>query len=312
MTGHAHAATRYESVADMVGRTPLVRLTGVTAGLAPDVEVYAKLEYFNPGGSVKDRAARQILLDALARGDLDDGRTLLDSTSGNTGVAYAMLGASLGVPVTLVMPSNVSRARRDIVAAYGAEIVFSDPLEGSDGAIRLAHEMVAGDVAGRYWYADQYSNPSNPRAHELTTGPELIEQTGGRITHFVAGLGTTGTIVGTSRALRAWRTTVEVVAVQPDAAFHGLEGLKHLPTSLVPPIYDESVHDRTVQVDTDSGWDMAERLASDEGLAVGWSSGAAAVAALRVAKDLDRGVVVALFPDHADRYMAPPRSRTRE
>ncbi len=312
MTGHAHAATRYESVADMVGRTPLVRLTGVTAGLAPDVEVYAKLEYFNPGGSVKDRAARQILLDALARGDLDDGRTLLDSTSGNTGVAYAMLGASLGVPVTLVMPSNVSRARRDIIAAYGAEIVFSDPLEGSDGAIRLAHEMVAGDVAGRYWYADQYSNPSNPRAHELTTGPELIEQTGGRITHFVAGLGTTGTIVGTSRALRAWRTTVEVVAVQPDAAFHGLEGLKHLPTSLVPPIYDESVHDRTVQVDTDSGWDMAERLASDEGLAVGWSSGAAAVAALRVAKDLDRGVVVALFPDHADRYMAPPRSRTRE
>lgn len=310
MANAAHAAARYESVADMVGRTPLVRLTRVSTGLSEHVEVYGKLEYFNPGGSVKDRAARQILLDALARGDLGEGRALLDSTSGNTGVAYAMLGASLGVPVTLVMPSNVSQARKDIIAAYGAEIVFSDPLEGSDGAIRMARDMVANDGDRRYWYADQYSNPSNPRAHELTTGPELIEQTGGRISHFVAGLGTTGTIVGTSRALRAWRPGVQIVAVEPDAAFHGLEGLKHLPSSLVPPIYTDEAHDRTLRVDTDSGWDMAERLAVDEGLAVGWSSGAAAVAALTVARELEHGVVVALFPDHADRYMAPPRSRT--
>lgn len=297
---------RYEAVTDLVGRTPLVRLTAVASDVPEGVEVLAKLEYFNPGGSVKDRAARQILLDALARGDLNGGRALLDSTSGNTGVAYAMLGASLGVPVTLVMPSNVSQARKDIISAYGAEIVFSDPLEGSDGAIRMAHELVANDADGRYWYADQYSNPSNPRAHELTTGPEIIEQTDGRVTHFVAGLGTTGTIVGTGRALRAHDPSIRVVAVQPDGAFHGLEGLKHLSSSLVPPIYSEDAHDRTVAVTTDDGWDMAERLAADEGLAVGWSSGAAAAAAIGIARELTQGTVVALFPDHADRYMAPP------
>lgn len=298
---------RATSVLDLVGNTPLVRLRNVTRDLPPGVEVYGKLEYFNPGGSVKDRAGRQILLDALASGALDDSRTLIDSTSGNTGVAYAMLGAALGVRVELVMPSNVSQARKDIITAYGGVIRFSDPLESSDGAIRLAKEIVADDRAGRYYYPDQYANPSNPRAHERTTAPEIWRDTNGRITHFVAGLGTTGTVMGTGRGLRALQPTVSIVAVEPDAAFHGLEGLKHLASSIVPAIYDRHGHDRTVCVSTEDGWEMAERLASEEGLAVGYSSGAAVAAALRVGAELEQGVLVCILCDHADRYIAPPR-----
>ncbi len=298
-----------EGILALVGDTPLVRLRSVAGDLPDAVEVWAKLEYFNPGGSVKDRAARQILLDAVERGDLGTGRRLIDSTSGNTGVAYAMLGASLGIPVTLVMPSNVSQARKDIIAAYGAEIVFSDPLEGSDGAIRLARQMIAEDGGQRFYYPDQYANPSNPRAHELTTAPEILRDTGGRVTHFVAGLGTTGTLVGTSRGLRAAKPEVQVVAVQPDAAFHGLEGMKHLASSIVPPIYDPGAHDRTIHVGTEEGWDMSERVAAEEGIAVGWSSGAALAGALRIARELEAGVVVTIFCDHADRYLQPVRPR---
>jgi cysteine synthase B len=303
------AALSGGGVVDLVGNTPMVRLRSVTRDLPDAVEIWAKLEYFNPGGSVKDRAARQILLDALRRGDLGGGRRLIDSTSGNTGVAYAMLGASLAVPVTLVMPSNVSQARKDIINAYGAEIIYSDPLEGSDGAIRLAKQLVADDSAGRYYYPDQYSNPSNPLAHELTTAPEILRDTGGRVTHFVAGLGTTGTVMGTGRGLRAAKPEVKIVAVQPDAAFHGLEGLKHLASSLVPPIYTEAGHDRTVFVGTDEGWDMAERVAAEEGMAVGWSSGAALAGAIRVAGELNSGVIVTIFCDHADRYLQPGRPK---
>lgn len=296
-------------IVDLVGNTPLVRIRKLTAHLPETVQLYAKLEYFNPGGSVKDRAARQIMLDGLAAGHLRDGRVLTDSTSGNTGVAYAMLGASLGIPVELVMPSNVSQARKDIIAAYGAGIVYSDPLEGSDGAIRLCKERVASDTSGRLWYADQYSNPSNPRAHELTTAPEIVRDTGGQVTHFVAGLGTTGTIMGTGRALKQFNPSIQVVAVEPDAAFHGLEGLKHLESSLVPAIYAADGHDVKLSVSTEDGWDMAERLATEEGLAVGYSSGAAMAGALSLAATITHGVIVMIFCDHADRYI-PPRKRS--
>lgn len=297
------------SVVDRVGNTPLVRLRHLTAHLSERVEVYVKLEYFNPGGSVKDRAARQILLDALERGDLRSGTILLDSTSGNTGVAYAMLGAALGVPVELVMPSNVSQARKAIIEAYGARIRYSDPLEGSDGAIRLAKEVAADDRDGRYWYADQYGNASNPNAHESTTAPELVRDTGGRITHFVAALGTTGTLVGTSRGLRKLVPGVHVTAVEPDAPFHGLEGMKHLESSIVPAIHDPDAADETRFVSTERGWDVAEELAVREGIAGGYSCGAAVAAALDVAAKLDEGVIVTICPDHADRYIQAPATR---
>lgn len=306
---HERMPTHAASLLDLVGNTPLVRIRSITSDLPDSVEIYGKLEYFNPGGSVKDRAARQILLDAIERGDLKDGRTLIDSTSGNTGVAYAMLGAALGVPVTLVMPENVSQARKDIIQAYGANILYSDPLEGSDGAIVLAKNTVANDREGRYYYPDQYANPSNPRAHERTTAQEIIRDTGGRVTHFVAGLGTTGTVMGTGRGLRAWNPNVRIHAVEPDAPFHGLEGLKHLDSSIVPGIYREDGHDGKLPVSTDEGWDMAERLASEEGIAVGYSSGANMVGALRLAATLDHGVIVVIFCDHADRYIAPPRKK---
>jgi cysteine synthase B len=299
------------SVLDLVGNTPMVRLRGVTAGLPERVEVYAKLEYFNPGGSVKDRAARQMILEALADGRLSTDKVLIDSTSGNTGVAYAMFCAALGIEAHLVMPSNVSQPRKELIAAYGAKIIFSDPLEGSDGAIELAHQVLAEDRTGRYFYPDQYSNPANPRAHELTTGPEIVRDTEGRVTHFVAGLGTTGTVMGTGRALRRLAPAARIVAVQPDAAFHGLEGLKHLESSIVPAIYEAAGHDETVWMGTEAGWAMRERLGREEGLVVGHSSGASVEAALRVAQGLTEGVIVCICCDHGDRYFDPrklPRS----
>jgi cysteine synthase B len=294
------------SIVDAVGGTPLVRLRRVAAHLAPRVTVWAKLEFFNPGGSVKDRPARQMLLDALADGRLEPGMTVIDSTSGNTGVAYSWLTAALGLKCTLVMPGNVSHGRKAVTRALGAEQVFSDPMEGSDGAIRLVREMVAAEP-GRYFYPDQYSNPSNPRAHELGTAAEILEQTGGRVTHFVAGLGTTGTVMGTGRGLKAANPAVKVFAVEPDQPFHGLEGLKHIPSSLRPGIWQpEGVVDEIMPVETEAGWDMSERLVAEEGLAVGHSSGAATVAALKIAESLndsgEEGVVVTLFPDRADRY----------
>jgi len=293
------------SVLDLVGNTPMVRLRGVTAGLPERVEVYAKLEYFNPGGSVKDRAARQMILEALADGRLSTDKVLIDSTSGNTGVAYAMFCAALGIEAHLVMPSNVSQPRKELIAAYGAKIIFSDPLEGSDGAIELAHQVIADDRTGRYFYPDQYSNPANPRAHELTTGPEIVRDTQGRVTHFVAGLGTTGTVMGTGRALRRLAPAARIVAVQPDAAFHGLEGLKHLESSIVPAIYEAAGHDQTVWMGTEAGWAMRERLGREEGLVVGHSSGASVEAALRVAQGLTEGVIVCICCDHGDRYFDP-------
>jgi cysteine synthase B len=300
---------RLDSVVDAVGNTPLVRLRKV-ARHVPDVEVWAKLEFANPGGSVKDRPALRMMLDALADGRLTRDKTLIDSTSGNTGVAYSLFGAALGVRVCLVMPSNVSRARKDIARTFGTEIVYSDPMEGSDGAILLAREIVAKDP-GRFFYPDQYSNPSNWRAHFDGTAAEIIEALGSRLTHFVAGLGTTGTMMGCARRLKELARPVECIAVEPDQALHGLEGLKHLATSLVPPIYDPRVPDRILPVATEDGWDMADRLAREEGLHVGHSSGANVFAALRVAEEAQRagpgGCVVTIACDRGDRYFAPMR-----
>jgi len=300
---------RLDSVVDAVGNTPLVRLRNV-ARHVPDVEVWAKLELANPGGSVKDRPALRMMLDALADGRLTRDKTLIDSTSGNTGVAYSLFGAAMGVRVCLVMPSNVSRARKDIARTFGTEIVYSDPMEGSDGAILLAREIVAKDP-DRFFYPDQYSNPSNWRAHFDGTAAEIVEALGSRLTHFVAGLGTTGTMMGCARRLKELARPVECIAVEPDQALHGLEGLKHLATSLVPAIYDPRVPDRILPVATEDGWDMADRLAREEGLHVGHSSGANVYAALRVAEEAQRagrgGCVVTIACDRGDRYFAPIR-----
>lgn len=297
---------RIESVVEAVGDTPLLRLRIVTKN-APDVPVYLKLEFENPGGSVKDRAALRMIQDALKDGRLDKGKTLIDSTSGNTGVAYSLFGAALGIPVKLVMPSNVSKARKDIARAFGTEIVWSDPLEGSDGAIVLAKKMVDADP-DRYFYPDQYSNPSNPLAHYHGTGCEILRDLGDQITHFVAGLGTSGTMMGTARRLREHHRPIRCIAVEPDQPLHGLEGLKHMATSLVPPIYSASGHDELFPVSTEDGWDMADRLAREEGVHVGHSSGANVVCAVKTAERLQRegspGCIVAIVADRGDRYFS--------
>jgi len=304
---------RIESVADAVGNTPLVRLRRVV----PDsraVRVYCKLEFQNPGGSVKDRAALRMMTDALADGRLTQEKTLIDSTSGNTGVAYSLFGAVLGVRVKLVMPSNVSQPRKDIARSFGTEIVFSDPLEGSDGAMALAREIV-GKTPDAYFYPDQYSNPSNPRAHYEGTGKELLDALGGELTHFVAGLGTSGTMMGTARRLHERSRAIRCVAVEPAEPMHGLEGLKHMATSLVPPIYDASVHDEVFPVATEDGWDMADRVARVEGLHIGHSSGATVFAAVKIAeRALAEGreaCVVAIVADRGDRYFAPMKWEKR-
>jgi cysteine synthase B len=292
-----------DSLTQAVGKTPLVRLRSLEP---PGVEIHAKLEWFNPGGSVKDRAALGIIQDALPH---LRGRTLIDSTSGNTGIAYAWIGAALRVPIALVMPDNVSEARKRITRHFGAQIIYSDPLEQSDGAIRLARKLVA-EEPSKWFYADQYSNEANPRAHELGTAREIWDQTGGRITHAVLGIGTGGTIMGTCRGLKSRNPAVQIVAVEPAEALHGLEGLKHMPSSILPPIYRERDLDRKLSIETDAGWDMAERLIRDEALLAGHSSGAAAVGAVQVARELSEsgkgGVVVTLFPDRADRYLPAP------
>jgi S-sulfo-L-cysteine synthase (O-acetyl-L-serine-dependent) len=293
------------TILDQIGGTPLLRLTRVTRGLPASVEVHLKAEWFNPGGSVKDRPVLRMILDAERDGRLTPGKTLLDSTSGNAGIAYALISAVKGYPVELVMPANASEERKRIIAAYGARIVLSDPLEGSDGAILLAREMYGRDP-DRYFKPDQYNNPSNWRAHYDTTGPEILEQTGGRVTHFVAGIGTTGTLIGVGRRLHDANPRIEVVAVEPDAPLHGLEGLKHLATSIVPGIYDPSVHNRKLSVSTEAAYAMARRLSREEGLFVGESTGAAVDAALTVARDLREGVVVVIAPDGGDRYLSTP------
>lgn len=293
------------SIVDAVGNTPLLRLRKVTAD-TPDVKVYLKLEYTNPGGSVKDRPALQIMRDAIADGRLTKDKILLDATSGNTGVAYSIYGAALGYRVALVMPSNVSQARKDITQAFGTELIPSDPMEGSDGAIRLARELIE-EEPEKYFYADQYRNPSNPRAHYLGTGVEILEQVGDEITHFVAGLGTSGTCMGTTRRLHDHSRPIHCVAVEPAEAMHGLEGMKHMASSIVPEIYDPKLPDEHMPVGTEDGWDMADRLAEEEGIHVGHSTGANVFGALEVAKRIGKGCVVTIACDRGDRYFAPMR-----
>jgi len=290
------------SVVDLIGRTPMVRLRRFESEV-PGVELYAKAEWQNPGGSVKDRAAARMILDGEASGALKAGRVILDATSGNTGIAYATVGAARGYGVKLCVPENASPERKLILRALGAELVLTDPLEGTDGAIREARRLYAADPE-RYFYPDQYNNPANWQAHFDTTGPEIIEQTSGRLTHFVAGLGTSGTFIGTGRRLRRFNPAIKLISFQPDSPLHGLEGLKHMDSAIVPGIYDPTLADEDLRVETETAYAMVRRLAREEGLLAGISSGAALAVTLNVARRLDRGVIVTVFPDGAEKYLS--------
>jgi S-sulfo-L-cysteine synthase (O-acetyl-L-serine-dependent) len=293
-----------EDILGLIGHTPLLRLERLSQHLH-DVELLAKAEWFNPGGSVKDRAAASIVREAQHCGQLCPGRVLLDSTSGNTGIAYAMLGAALGFPVTLCVPSNVSMERKRILHAYGAEIIYTNPGEGSDGAIRKARELATADPQ-RYFYADQYSNDANWRAHYHGTANEIWEQTRGGITHFVAMLGTSGTFVGTSRRLKELNPEIQCISLQPDSAFHGIEGAKHMATAIVPRIYDPECADDNLYISTETSYEMVRRLARQEGVLAGISSGAALAGCLQVAERLQGSdaVIVTVFPDSGDKYLS--------
>jgi len=279
----AAPAAATDSILDLIGNTPLVRLRRLERDVPAGIELYAKAEWKNPGGSVKDRAALRMVLEGERAGLLQPGRTILDATSGNTGIAYAMIGAARGYGVRLCIPENVTPERKRILRAYGAEIVFTNPLEGSDGAIRQVRRIYEADPE-RYFYPDQYNNPANCDAHYDTTGPEILAQTGGRVTHFVAGLGTSGTFMGAGRFFRDEKPSVQLISVQPDTPLHGLEGLKHMESALVPGIYDPALADLDMRVATEDAYETTRRLAMEEGLLVGISSGAAAVAGLRIAR----------------------------
>jgi cysteine synthase B len=292
-----------DGLANHVGNTPLFPLRHVTSHLPARVKVFAKAEWFNPGGSIKDRPALNIIQHALLNGDLGRGKRLLDSTSGNMGISYATFGAAFGIPVTFAIPASASPERLTLLRALGAEIILSDPSEGSDGAILVARRLAA-ENPDLYWYANQYNNPANWQAHYSSTGPEILAQTNGRITHYIAGLGTSGTLMGAGRYLREHAPNVKILSMQPDAPFHGLEGLKHMPTAIKPGIYDESLADDNLTVRTEAAHEMTLRLAREEGLFVGISSGAAAVAALQIASRLEEGVVVTIFPDAGYKYLS--------
>ena len=291
---------------DRIGNTPLVRLERIAAHL-PGIQILGKAEWANPGGSVKDRAASSIVAAALKQGKLGHGQHLLDATSGNTGIAYAMLGAAMNFPVTLCVPSNVSPERKRILSAYGASVVWTDPNDGSDGAIRKARELAAAEPE-KYYYADQYGNDANWQAHYRGTANEIWEQTAGQITHFVAGLGTSGTFVGTTRRLKEWNPQIQCISMQPDSPFNGLEGLKHMATAIVPKIYDSSLADSEMEIETETAYRMAKRLARSEGLLVGVSAAAAVAACLQVAeKEAAEGreaVIVTILCDSADKYLS--------
>jgi len=289
-----------------IGNTPLLRLERIAAHL-PGIQILGKAEWANPGGSVKDRAASAIVAAAKERGLLSEGQHLLDATSGNTGIAYAMLGAAMGFPVTLCVPANVSSERKRILGAYGANVVWTDPNDGSDGAIRKARELAANDPK-KYYYADQYGNDANWQAHYRGTANEIWEQTGGQVTHFVAGLGTSGTFVGTTRRLKELNPQIQCISMQPDSPFNGLEGLKHMATAIVPKIYDPSLADREIEMETEAAYRMAKQLARTEGLLVGVSAAAAVATSLRIATEEAaagrEAVIVAILPDSADKYLS--------
>lgn len=300
-----------ESVIDLIGDTPLIKLNKITESLSPAVEVYAKAEWFNPGGSVKDRPARRMILEGIKNGELTKNKIIMDSSSGNTAIAYAMIGAALGYKVELVMPENANTERKKTLEAFGAMIVYSDPLEGSDGAIRVARKLKK-ENPEKYFMPDQYNNPANPLSHYETTGPEIWEQTRGRVTHFIAGLGTSGTLMGTGKRLKEFNPNIKAIAIEPEEALHGLEGLKHMPSSIVPGIYDPDFPDGTVRVPTDESYRVMKELLTQEGIFVGHSGGAAVYATLKYAKRLqdcpeaskDRCVIVTVLPDGGYRYLS--------
>lgn len=289
----------------LIGNTPLIELAGVTRGLSPNVRVFAKAEWKNPGGSVKDRAAWAMLSDAMRNHRINERTRVLEATSGNTGIALAMLGAALGIGVTLCVPDNASRERKQILHAYGAELIYTDPLLSTDGAQAVARDLKQ-KYPENYCYLNQYANPANVNAHLTTTGPEIWRQTEGAVTHFVSGLGTTGTFTGVGRYLKARNPHVTVASFQPDSPFHGLEGLKHLPSVHVPEIYDGKLSDIELEVSTEEAYTMCRRLAGEEGLLVGTSSGASAAAAMKLAETLEDGIVVTIFPDGAEKYLSTP------
>jgi len=294
-------------VLDLIGNTPQVRLRQITRHLPETIRIYGKLERFNPGGSVKDRPVKWMLLDGIKRGLLSPDKIILDSTSGNTGIALAMAGAVLGFRVRLVMPGNVSDERKRICRAFGAEILYSDPLEGSDGAILYCQELYESEPE-IYFKPDQYNNPLNPKAHEESTGPEIWRDTKGRITHFVASLGTCGTLVGTARYLKRVKPDINIIAAEPDSPFHGIEGLKHIESSIVPGIYDASMLDEKMGIRTEEAYTLTQRLAREEGILAGQSSGCSLAAALRVAERLagtgKAGEIVVIFPDGGEKYLS--------
>jgi len=295
------------SLVERIGNTPLLRLDAVTRDL-PGVTLLGKAEWYNPGGSVKDRAAANIVTEARRRGQLGPGKILLDATSGNTGIAYAMLGAAEGFPVTLCMPENVSRERKQILQGYGANILYTNPADGSDGAIRMARQLAA-EHPDQYFYADQYSNDANWRAHYSTTANEIWQQTQGRITHFVAMLGTSGTFVGTTRRLKELNPSVQCVSLQPDSSFHGIEGAKHMASAIVPKIYDRNLADQNIEISTEDAYAMARQLSRTAGLLIGVSAAAAVVGSLQVARSLslrrdEEAVIVTILCDSGDKYLS--------
>ncbi len=294
---------RAESVIDLVGNTPLIKLTHLTEGISPGVEVYAKAEWFNPGGSVKDRPALWMIRDGINSGQLTHDKILMDSSSGNTAIAYAMFGAALGYKVELVTPMNMNIERKKTLTAFGSKIIYSDPLEGSDGAIRLARKLKA-ENPDKYFMPDQYNNPANPESHYETTAPEIWDQTDGRVTHFLAGLGTSGTFMGTSRRLKELNPNIKTISIEPAESLHGLEGMKHMPSSIIPGIYDFTKADELVRVSTEDAYDTMKDLLKKEGIFVGHSGGAAAYAAIECAKTLEEGVIVTVFPDGGYRYLS--------
>jgi cysteine synthase B len=304
-----HLAPVTTSIEQQVGNTPLIGFRRVTAHLPSNITILAKAEWTNPGGSIKDRAALNIIREAEKNGELTHDKILVDSTSGNTGIAYAMIGAARGYRVKLFLPENASPERKAILRAYGAELVLTDPLEGSDGAINAVRELIAREPE-HYFYANQYNNPANWQAHYHSTGHEIWQQTNGTVTHFLAGLGTSGTLMGTGRRLRRYHPGVQVISMQPDSPFHGLEGLKHMQTAIVPDIYDEGFADRNIVVSTESTYAMARHLAREEGYLVGISAAAAMVAAVKLAEELaDHGqaaTIVTVFPDNAYKYLSEP------
>jgi S-sulfo-L-cysteine synthase (O-acetyl-L-serine-dependent) len=293
-----------ETLLERIGNTPLLRLDRVAS--SSRVEILAKAEWYNPGGSVKDRAAAGIVRDAIDSGKLTAGVRLLDSTSGNTGIAYAMLGAALDFGVTLCMPANVSVERKQILHAYGAEVIYTDAAEGSDGSIRKVRDLYSAEP-DHYYYADQYSNDANWRAHYETTGNEIWNQTEGRITHFVAMLGTSGTFMGAARRLKELNPKIRCISLQPDEPFHGIEGAKHMATAIVPKIYDPALADEDRAISTERAYQIVKRLAREEGLLVGISAGASLAGALDVAREIpaaEKAVIVTIFPDAADKYLS--------